>query len=264
MPTVDPNTLELVRYEHDPYERDTEEEDDYEADEEDEPEPDEVLIRTVDVQIVDPDGKQLGNLHFWLMDRKEIVQEVGDFVALLDDHSQEASDFGATLFDHRGKIKRIVREGKGVWGKELNVDATVAYLQEIRIDKDFRSQGIGSWALARVLSHNRIYLDGAQFIFTLACALHSEWPDCTSYNEEDPYRSEKQAMSLRILGFFRRLGYRRVGTTAYFCCARSLSHPSRALPADQDAAEVEEADPYAGMDETLARAMTMLDRQGLN
>lgn len=59
------------------------------------------------------------------------------------------------------------------------------------------------------------------------------------------------------------LGFRRVGTTAYFCCAHSLSHPSHAVPADQDADEVKPANPFAGMDPTMARTMTMLSRQNL-
>lgn len=56
---------------------------------------------------------------------------------------------------------------------------------------------------------------------------------------------------------------RRVGTTPYFCCARSLSHPSRAVPADEDADEVELEDFRARMDPTLGQAMTLLDRQHL-
>lgn len=43
MSTVDPNSLRLLRFDHDPYERDSDEEDEYEGDIE--PEPDEVLIR---------------------------------------------------------------------------------------------------------------------------------------------------------------------------------------------------------------------------
>lgn len=58
--------------------------------------------------------------------------------------SDEVSDSATTLFTRRGHIKRIAREGTGVWGPELNGDDTVAYLQEIRTEKDFRNQGTGS------------------------------------------------------------------------------------------------------------------------
>lgn len=107
-----------------------------------------------------------------------------NFVALLDDHSSEPrtfslselrhltprtalrpaagelSDFAATLFDGRGRIKSsVAREGEEVWGRELDADATVAYLQEFRVDKDLRSQGIGRWALGEILKHTDVYID---------------------------------------------------------------------------------------------------------
>lgn len=73
---------------------------------------------------------------------------------------EEASDFAATLFNRRRQIKsKFAHEGTGVWGRELNADATVAYLQEIRVDKEVRSQGIGSWALREILRCNDLYLD---------------------------------------------------------------------------------------------------------
>ncbi|GAA5872302.1 hypothetical protein JCM3774_003338 [Rhodotorula dairenensis] len=269
MATVDLSQIRLIRYEHDPYARDSEEEDEGE-DSDFEPELDEVLIKTVDIEIVSVQaGKRVGKVRFWLAERAEIVEQAGSFVALLDDHSGEASDFAATLFTHRGHIKeRIVREGKGVWGRELNEDDTVAYLQEIRIDKDFRNQGIGSWALSQILTHSDAYLEGlspqgAQFIYSLACSLHSEWPRPASYDDPDPYAAEKEAMTVRIVGFFRRLGYRRVGTTSYFCCARWPTHPSRAVPANEDADEVERAGPFSEVDPTVVRAMEIFSRQNL-
>lgn len=106
--------------------------------------------QTVDISIIDQAEKQVGNARFWLIDRNDIVEEVGHFVALLDQHSRgprfllavklaafnlhllpfffagEASDFAVTLFDGRGQVKNVVREGKGVWGDELNADATIA------------------------------------------------------------------------------------------------------------------------------------------
>ncbi|KWU46706.1 hypothetical protein RHOSPDRAFT_31522 [Rhodotorula sp. JG-1b] len=209
MPAVDLNGLRLLRFDHDPYERDSDEEDEYEGNIE--PEPDEVLIKT-----------KLGNVRFWLMDH-------------------EASNFAAALFNRRGHIKsKLAHEGWGVWGRELNADAVVAYLQEIRGDKEVRNQGIGSWALREILRCNVLYLDGAHFIYALPC-------------------------DFTLSGLVRApgLGFRRVGTTAYFCCARTLSHLSDAVPANTDADKVEPANPFAGMDPTMARAMTVLSRQNL-
>lgn len=72
----------------------------------------------------------------------------------------ELSDFAATLFDGRGQIKNhVAREGKGVWGRELNAATTVAYLQELRVEKEFRSKGIGRWALSEILKHTDEHLD---------------------------------------------------------------------------------------------------------
>ncbi len=74
--------------------------------------------------------------------------------------ADEASEFAATLFNRRGHIKkRVAPDGKGVWGRELNEDALVAYLQEFRLNKDVRNQGIGGWVLGEILKHSDVYLD---------------------------------------------------------------------------------------------------------
>lgn len=160
----------------------------------------------------------------------------------------EASDFAVTLFDGRGHIKSVVREGKGVWGSELNADAMVAYLQEIRVDKELRGQGIGSWVLRQLLTHLNVYLEvsrrsellsggwcwlifvlsnlspakqGAQFIYTLPGTLSSEWPYSDPWASSDPYVDEKDVMYNRIVGF-----YRRVSSLLKFdqCMSRCIAH----------------------------------------
>lgn len=122
--------------------------------------------------------------------RKELVQAGENFVGVLDEHSGESaspndlydrrlsqsvrpnivcdwlhsagelSEFADRLFSHKGKIARgVVSEGRNVWGRELNRDGTVAYLEAICIDKAYRCQGVGAWAINQVLRDNHLYLD---------------------------------------------------------------------------------------------------------
>lgn len=127
---------------------------------------------------------------------------------------------------------------------------------------------------------------GAQFIYTFPATLNSEWPYPEPFASSDPYADEKNAMSDRLVQFYRRvssllsfdrcmssaqlidispaqLGFRRLGTTGYFCCARALTHPSRAVPANEDAERVEPAVPFAELDPATACAMVILGPENL-
>ncbi|POY71298.1 putative Diamine N-acetyltransferase [Rhodotorula taiwanensis] len=153
----------------------------------------------------------------------------------------EASDFGATLFHRNGKVK-------------AEVDAVVAYLEEIRVKKEYRSQGIGTWALQQLLVDNEYHLEGARFTYGLPSALWSNFPHLDQRECKDT-PAEVTAADV---------GLRRVGTSAYLCCAHSSNHLSHAIPADQDAEHVKIADELGDTgDETLRRALQILQRQNI-
>lgn len=48
---------------------------------------------------------------------------------------------------------------------------------------------------------------GVQFVYTFPCAINSEWPRPASWSEPDPYVAEKEAVTVRLVGFYRRVSY---------------------------------------------------------
>ncbi|BGP52822.1 hypothetical protein JCM8202_003903 [Rhodotorula sphaerocarpa] len=261
MAPVDLSQLRLNRVSCDPHELPSDPEDE-DMDAYWDREADEIYIRPYRVDICGPRNEVVGNIRLFLIERDEMVDEAEhDFVAVLDDHSRELSDFASTLFSRKGKIKRdVVSRGRGVWGRELDRDSKVAYLDTIRIKKEHRSQGIGKWAINQLLRDCDVYLDNAQFLYALPASLWSDVPELDQRaNQETP--EQLDAASERVVSFFRKVGFRRLGTTPYFCCARSPSHLSHRLPVQMDADEVAEPDPFASLDPLVRRAMTILQRQ---
>ncbi|BGP52821.1 hypothetical protein JCM8202v2_000378 [Rhodotorula sphaerocarpa] len=249
--------------------------DDYDDRDESDLDPDERYITLLYIDICGPDKEAIGTMRLHVIARKELVQAGENFVGVLDEHSgesaspndlydRELSEFADRLFSHKGKIARgVVSEGRNVWGRELNRDATVAYLEAICIDKAYRCQGVGAWAINQVLRDNHLYLDDAQYLYAMPCALWSDYPELDRSNCKGT-PEELKAASARVVRFFRKVGFRRLGTSEYFCCARSLSHPSRALPPDQDADEVTLPDLLAGLNPTARQAVTISQRQNLD
>ncbi|GAA6004483.1 hypothetical protein JCM10207_000747 [Rhodosporidiobolus poonsookiae] len=182
-------------------------------------------FKDVRFAIIDPTHGVLGSLHFWLFNTIA-MEEGGDvFRECLDDLTS-------------------------TWGSEVTDTGNVAYLENIRVDEELRNPGIGMWALNEIFRANEFSLavcgslqfihrlsgrpscaqyvvlqEEIDFLFTMPCILHVDWP-CHDILYPGPNRSVKLEMIERVIGFFRRAGYRRVGTTQYFCCARDPAHPS--------------------------------------
>jgi GNAT superfamily N-acetyltransferase len=109
------------------------------------------------------------------------------------------------------------RAGTGVFKDELNT-GSFAYLSadnenELFLDEQYRGRGIGNWVLDAMKKQTS--LEGVHFIFVAG---------------------EKGKNDARVLEFFRKNGFRRVGQSPYFAYAlRDTKHPSRMLDATEDA-----------------------------
>ncbi|GAA6038984.1 hypothetical protein JCM8097_000140 [Rhodosporidiobolus ruineniae] len=237
MTSVDLGTLTLRRIDKEPEEPDSDDEG-FVGEEE---EAAERYFKEVRYEIVESSGRIVGTVNLWFVNLLEIEEDGEDFFLILDDHSR--TDFAATLFDDEGQLKsRFGREGTGVWKKEEMEDVcSIVYLEDMRVEASLRGQGIGSWVLRRLFEEkNDDDLSLMSLLYTYPSSLHSEWP-AWNHDQPDPHKAEKEAMTQRLLKFYRRAGFRRVGTTPYFCCAR-YSHPSQAIHPDFDAAEVRSPD----------------------
>ncbi|BGO94627.1 hypothetical protein NBRC10512v2_000442 [Rhodotorula toruloides] len=166
----------------------------------------------------------------WIFRTKEF-QDEGGWLMFMDEESQETHEFSG-LFTDRALLKaQFSREGTGVWGAEVTERPFIAYIEGIRVEPEYRGQGVGRWALERLLEVKDPYFGTVDFIFA--------WP--TPHPKDAPKRDDPNreqiwdTQTARAVKTFQCAGYRRVGTTAFFCLARDPNHPSRRIALEQDA-----------------------------
>ncbi|KAL6307177.1 hypothetical protein BKA93DRAFT_718300, partial [Sparassis latifolia] len=150
----------------------------------------------------------------------------GSFLEVMDDMSQELHEFSVALFNKFGHLKPELVEheyhrGSGCWGREMDNNMLV-YIESVEVKPQFRNKGVGSWAL-RKLSER--FATHADFV---VC-----WPTPIERILE---KSAWEAQKNKIIDFFRKNDFRRVGRTDFFAYSPNPQHPSRSLAATDDVA----------------------------
>ncbi|KAI0330692.1 hypothetical protein GY45DRAFT_733716 [Cubamyces sp. BRFM 1775] len=149
----------------------------------------------------------------------------GDFFGIMDEESQELSDFALTLFDRLGHLKSELVEndhlkGSGVWGRELD-RGPILYVEDIQVPEKFRRNGVASFLLQNLAKSNLAAV--GTFLYA--------WPTPTIRPEtEDEWKRQHDA----AVDLFHKNHYRRVGRTSFLCYAPDPAHPSRALAIADD------------------------------
>lgn len=103
------------------------------------------------------DKIKLGDDFYWLMDafhsgfarsRTSIRDE--ELRLQRNVAAGETEHIASQVFNTKGVFKsKFLSEGTGVWGPEVDV-SPLCYLESIKIDKEFRGKGIGTWALEQI------------------------------------------------------------------------------------------------------------------
>ncbi|KAL6896377.1 hypothetical protein GGI43DRAFT_410944 [Trichoderma evansii] len=179
----------------------------------------------------------IGSCSSVLIDRDRIRPV---FYNAIHQPSEETSSMGFGLFDRYGRLKLAfkkdsVRSGSGIWGDELNC-GDILLIDQVRIDKRYRRQGIGQEMVRVILQKALARCDPETFVaIARSAAITSEVRDeCEdkSYEEEDAiYDRERRTVEC----FLRSLGFRRIGYTEWFAfAAGDAQHACHSLPADQD------------------------------
>ncbi|GAA5982929.1 hypothetical protein JCM5350_001558 [Sporobolomyces pararoseus] len=152
--------------------------------------------------------QQYGTITIWYNDKNKLGK---DFYWLMDAFHSETEHIASQLFNTKGVFKsKFLSEGTGVWGPEVD----------------------------------KTGLEDLQFLITLPAPTPHELTDFKRSQVSDPEEIDRLGQQEwdyivhnRINPFLRRVGFRRIGTTRLFCCARSPDHPSKLIPIDQDANE---------------------------
>ena len=149
--------------------------------------------------------------------------------------------FAYTLFDRWGCLKEEtwkhpIKRGSGVWGEELNQDATFFVYQRIWVDKDFLPPDTARVMCEQLWQAMTAKDSKCKFAFVRAQELQDTnalQPAGRPLGEtENVYHNPKWVANPER--FLRDIGFRRVGSTDWFCLAKNPSHRSRSLAADQD------------------------------
>ncbi|KAM7188078.1 hypothetical protein V8F33_010841 [Rhypophila sp. PSN 637] len=140
----------------------------------------------------------------------------------------EVTDLAYTLFDQNGHFREkfyhhSVAKGTGVWGTEINT-GEILLIEIFKVSRAWRGKRIGTRLFQTFLAAINEQLSGGYFIFARPGIL----PD-----EEDRDHSENKIINLTE-AFYRSLGFRRVGNSAWFGYAKDPNHASRHLKAALD------------------------------
>ncbi|GAA5946187.1 hypothetical protein JCM3765_000147 [Sporobolomyces pararoseus] len=202
-------------------------------------------VRVAEYGIYGGEDQQYGTITIWYIDKNKLGD---DFYWLMDSFHRETEFIASKLFTKKGVFKsKFLVEGTGVWGPEVDV-SPLCYLESIKIDKEFRGKGIGTWALEQIWKiHEKLDktgLEDVKFLITLPAPTPHELTDFKNSHVSDPEEIDRLGqqerdyiVNNRINPFLRRVGFRRIGTTRLFCCARAPDHPSKLILIDQDANE---------------------------
>ena len=161
------------------------------------------VLKHVSIEARHPTEGRVGLLTALHIDREQCR---GDFFGIMDEESQELSDFALTLFDRFGRLKSELVEndylkGSGVWGRELD-RGPILYVEDIQVPEkvhypssplrafldlhsiQFRRNGVASFLLQNLAELNLV--SAGTFYFA--------WPTPTIRpDNEDEWKQQRHA-----------------------------------------------------------------------
>ncbi|KDQ60285.1 hypothetical protein JAAARDRAFT_601749 [Jaapia argillacea MUCL 33604] len=176
-------------------------------------------------------GKEIGHVNVQIINPSKTQGFFDD----LDSKSQELAKL-ALLFDDEGHLlPGVGSAGTGCWRPEdFWNDGDIVYVEEIVVESKYRGMGVGSWVYPRLLELEEL----KRFHFLIA------WPTVLNHLEldsgafSDASQEAKDAFPRkleRLAKFHRKVGFRRLGNSFFFCLAKDEHHASRSIPAEDDA-----------------------------
>ncbi|KAK7018856.1 N-acetyltransferase [Favolaschia claudopus] len=157
----------------------------------------------------------------------------GGFFNCLDEYSHELGKL-ALHFDSDG----MLHPNSGVFQPDdFETQNHLVYLQTVIVHEAWRSKGVGSWLISQLFDLDDVPND-AEYIFTWPTVLNTLEPIGVNGMFGDPTPAENAAWLAkknRIIGWYRKAGFRRLANSGFFCLAKQSTHPSRSLPIEHDA-----------------------------
>ncbi|KAJ4361730.1 hypothetical protein N0V95_001623 [Ascochyta clinopodiicola] len=198
--------------------------------------------------IVKSAGKAVAYCNAKLIRRSEIAS---DFYAELEQPSEETSSLAFDLFDRYGRLKPQFREhsvmrGTGVFQDEFD-NGDLLLFESVRVDKTCRRRGLASKLVTAIIEKVRpktrdFFAVAAPGSLTVEVdrqvpppsGWERDWTeDVRAAYEKDSQVIRDQDVDIST-ALFRKLGFRRVGSSSWFAFASDATHASHAIPVNED------------------------------
>lgn len=193
-------------------------------------------------------GKVIAHCDAKLIRRSQIAH---GFYEEMEQPSQETSRLAFGLFDRYGRLQSQLREhpimkGSGIFQDEFD-DGDLLLFELIRVDETHRRKGLASELVTAIIEKAR---SKSRSFFAVAApgwltaevdrqvrppsGFRDDWTD----EAKDVYEKalkvvQNQAVDMAI-SFWRKLGFRRVGSSLWFAFAGDATHGSHKIPSDED------------------------------
>ena len=162
-----------------------------------------------------------------------------DFYEQMEAPSRDTSMLAFDLFDRYGRLRsefgtHPVIRGTGVWGQELG-HGDMLLIETMFVNKRYRRQRLGGRMIELLLTLARQKTwSFFAFVWPAVLKLHDiglEWDNL----QDDAARNRMADRERnRAMMFYRSLGFRRVGSTAWFAMASDNDHRSHQLASTED------------------------------
>jgi len=151
----------------------------------------------------------------------------------MEEPNIETASFAFDLFDRYGRLRNElkthpVRKGSGKWNEELD-NGDLLLLEKVEVDAEYRKRGLGKMMVEALLEKAR---QKSTSFFTIAWAtllqvgpLDEQLRRLKGVERDKVWDCEEG----KVVGFFRSLGFRRIGSSPWFAFAEDINHPARLL-----------------------------------
>ncbi|TCD67053.1 hypothetical protein EIP91_000615 [Steccherinum ochraceum] len=175
----------------------------------------------------------IASIHFYRV-RRHLCRHNFRSAMLRMDHfrSDELRQLSTTVFDQHGLLNYEFigdewHKGSGCFGVEMDY-GTLIYIEDLRVKKEYRNQGLGSWVLQHLFDSKYVGLH--DFVVLMPGRTDDQGPESgvrLSLAQCHEFFDKTEA-------FFRKNGFRRIGRTDFMAFSNNPEHPSRKLAATDD------------------------------
>lgn len=170
----------------------------------------------------------------YLIRRKRFAETFWDY---MEEPEHELAELAFELFDRFGCLQpkfkdHPIKRGSGVWKDELN-DGDILLIGEIRVCRYNRRNGIGSKLAHAILELTAKKSRGFYAVTSPEMTITEVEHEGDSHNDSNDGQSEKLRIN-NALQFWRRLGFRRIGSSRWLGYTPDRNHPSHKIDPEQD------------------------------